>query len=213
MSTSGTITSTMTARQIGRRALQKIGVLSSGETFTADEGEDIVSELNVMLKSWQTDCNLWRELEDSVSVTAAEVTLDPRVIDVIEARVDTGYDRPLARWEWGEFVSIPNKDQTGTPSCFTLRKERDAIKLRLWPVPSEEFTIRYTAARVIEDVTDLDQELDVPQAWLETVILNLAVRLAPEFGGDANRIEGRAAELLAQMRDMDRPASVFFQPG
>lgn len=213
MSTSGTIDTIMTARMIGRRALQKIGVLAAGETFTADEGEDIVSELNVMLKSWQTDCNLWREQEASVTVSTAEITLDPRVIDVMEARIVTGYERPLARWEWGQFVSIPNKAQPGIPSCFTLKKDRDAVRMRFWPVPHQPMDVLYTAARVIEDVTDLEQELDVPQAWIECVILNLAVRLASEFGGDSSRIEARADELLAQMRDMDRPASVFFQPG
>lgn len=213
MTTSGTIAATLTAREIVTRAAQKIRVISLGETLTSDEITDGVTDLGLMLKSWQTDTNLWREEELTLTATTRETTLDPRCIDVIEARIATPFERPLARWEWGDYINIPTKTQVGTPSCFTVRKQRDSVSLLLWPAPSvsRPASIIYTASRVIEDVTDPEQTIDVPQEWLEVVVLQLAGRIAPDYGDSAMAAYAgfapRAEQLLTQMRDLDRPAS------
>lgn len=215
MTTSGMISSTLTVRQVIEQALvDRTAIFSPGETVDADSLSTGIRILNLMLKSWQTDCNLWRELSDSVSTSTAQTTLDPRVMDVLEARLTrSGIDRPLTRWEWGEYVSLPNKAATGTPSVYVFRKGRDSVSLFLWPVPSEAMTISYTGARVIDDVTDAEETLDVPQEWLEAVVCNLAVRLWPAFNSNnANPpalLVAMADQLYAQMRDLDRPASYF----
>lgn len=212
MTTSGVITSNLTVREHATRAMRMAKIIASGETPTSDELADIITILNLMLKTWQAEgCNLWRELSDTVSATTAQTTLDPRVLDVLEARVTaSGIDRPLARWEWGEYISLPNKAAIGTPSIFVFRKARDSVSIFLWPVPSAAMTVSYTAARVIDDVTDLEETLDVPQEWNECIATNLAVRLAEEFGSDISQSVYARAELLkAQMMDFDRPASVY----
>jgi hypothetical protein len=87
--------------------------------------------------------------------------------------------------------------------------------MTLWPVPTAETTILYTYARVIEDVTDLNQTLDIPQQWMETVWMNLASRCAAMFGvtrldpGAVAMVAQRAAVLEQKLMDQDRPASVF----
>ena len=222
MATSGDIDFTLTARSVIQRAYEVLGVYGASDTVEADDAELARVLLNAMLKSWQSDgCNLWREEEDTltVPVSTASVTMDPRVIDVLEARVEMSstYERPLARWEWGEYVAVPNKAAPGVPAAFVLRKERAQTVFRVWPVPTAETTIHFTAARVIEDVTALDDELDLPQEWLECVIYNLAAKLAIPHARvgtpEAQAAKQEGAALYAQMRDMDRPASVFFQPG
>lgn len=215
MTTSGVITSTLTVREALIRAFRQAKIISGGETPTSDEMTDGITVLNLMLKSWQSDgCGIWREMEDSVSTDTAQTTLDPRAMDVIEARLTvSGIDRPLARWEWGDYVGTPNKAATGTPCVYVFRKGRDSVSMYLWPVPSAAMTISYTAARVIDDVTTLEETLDVPQEWLECVVTNMAVRLAEEFGSDIpGTVIVRAETLLNQMRDLDRPASVFMGP-
>lgn len=213
MSTSGVTDFTMTAREVIQKAMEKAAIVSPGETFEASEGETALTDLNLMLKSWQTDGNLWRQDDDELTVTAAKTTLTPRVIDLTEVRlVANGRERPLARWEWGDYVGLPNKAQAGTPSCYALRRNRATIDLYLWPAPTSA-VIRFTASRVIEDVTDLENEIDVPQEWLECVILNLADRMAPSYGTSlSDREQARALDLLAQMRDADRPASYYMGP-
>jgi hypothetical protein len=223
MSTSGTINETFTARDVVTQAMTLITVLGGGETPSADDAAQGLTQLQWMLKSWQSDgCNLWRE-EDTTIVVPADtktVTLDPRVMDIQEARVEiaTDYQRILARWERGQYIVLPNKDVSGSPTVFYFRRKRDSVTMTLWPVPTEETNVYCTTARVIEDVTGLDQNLDVPQEWFETVTYNLAARLLDTFGITetrpvvASKIVAMARELYDKLSGFDRPSSVYLQP-
>lgn len=201
-------------------AMQEIGALGAGETPTGDEYEAMLPRLNFMLKTWQSKgCNLWRETNGTVTIPAdaASGTLDPRIIDVQAARVVTGNNEiQMQRWENGEYRQIPNKAQTGTPIAFYIDKQRDAVNMYVWPVPSVETTVKIDYARVIEDVTATTDNLDVPQQWIETVYMCLAARCAALFGATrvdpatVGEIKQRAAELESDLLDMDRPASILF---
>ena len=223
MSTSGSISETFTARDVITQALTLITVLGGGETPSADDAAQGLTQLQWMLKSWQSDgCNLWREEEETIVFPAATetVTLDPRVLDVQEARVeiDPTFQRILARWERGEYITLPNKTAPGSPTIFYFRRKRDTVTMTLWPVPPVETNILCTTARVIEDVTNLDQNIDVPQEWCETVTYNLAARLLDTFGITetrpvvASKIVAMARELYDKLSGFDRPSSVFLQP-
>lgn len=220
MPTSGSISSQMTARQICTAAAKDLGVYGAGEVLTAEDGADMLLRLNWMLKSMQgRGFNLWRVTEDSVSFLADEraVDLDPFCIDVLEARFvqSATYERPLQRWELGQYQALPNKEQPGFPTAFYLNKQRDVVSMSLWPVPYQAATIRYTYARVIEDVTDLNQTLDVPQEWLETIWTMLAARCVSLFGvtrldpAAVQLVTARAAQLEGEMLDQDRPSSYY----
>jgi len=223
MATSGDISGTMTARDIVRQALILIGgPLENGEP-TAEDGLICMTQLNYMMKTWQSQgCNLWRLSDESLTVPAdtPTVELDPRVLDVMEARYVGGvtYQRTLARWEWGDYRALPNKLSAGTPTCFTLNKQRTAIYMTFWPVNTEEQEILFSGARVIDDVNDLDDEVDAPQEWIEAVFTCLAERIIPIYNIDslapavAQRVTARAQALYSQMLDFDRPASSFMKP-
>jgi len=210
---SGQIDSTLTVRQVGTRAMQLLSVLGLGETPTGDESDHFMESLNLMLKSWQAEgVNLWRQTNitfDTV-VGQATYTLTPRPVDVQSASINYGYDREMQRWELGEYDQIPNKATLGYPTCYYVDRQRDDVTMTLWPVPNSVQTVTYTAARVIDDVTDLEETLDVPQAWLECVVYNLAVALYPVLGGQRIEIIGaKAATLYNKMLDFDRPSSIF----
>lgn len=220
MTTSGLISGTMTAQELVTAAMQELGLISAGEQPTSEEGELGMQRLTWMLKSWQAQgMNLWRDQEFTITfpIDTATVTLDPIVIDVPEARLvqTSTFERPLQRWENGQYRSIPNKAQSGTPTAFYIDKQRDAVTMTLWPVPFQEYDVIFTGARVIEDVTELTQTIDAPQMWMETIWTCLAERLAPAFG--VTRIDPqtfafvkqKADGLYQQMLDQDRPASIF----
>lgn len=213
MATSGQISGLMTARDIVRSALTRLGVIGAGEDPSANDMDNGIEHLNWMLKEWQADgWNLWRTFDDSIVVPAgtATVTLDPRVMDVLSASrlqaVD--YEMPLERWEIGDYDVLPNKAASGQPIVFVPRKNRDNYQLTFWRVPNVDTTINYTAVRVIEDVTDEDENIDCPQEWTSCVIFNLADRMAGDFGPEFIRpdINRRAAQLYQQMRAADRPS-------
>lgn len=223
MALSGNIGGTLVARDVARMAMILIGgPLDNGEV-SAEDGLTITTMLNYMLKSWQADgCNLWRLSDETVTIPAdtKTVTLDPRVLDVMEARYDGAvtYQRQLARYEWGDYRSLPNKNASGLPTCFSLNKQRTFIEMSVWPVPTEDIEISYSGARVIEDVEDLNNDLDLPQEWMETAYTCLAERLIPIYNVDAlsapvaARITARAKFLYDKLLDFDRAGSVFMKP-
>lgn len=216
MATSGVISGLMTARDIVTAALQDLGVIAAREEASAEDMALGVRHLNWMLKEWMADgCNLWREEEGEVVLPAdtSSLTLDPRVVDVLEMRrvVSTTNQMQLARWERADYDCLPNKIAQGAPTCFVPLKLRDAFQVRFWMVPTEDTTILYTAARVIEDVTDPNQNVDAPQEWTSTIVANLASRIMPAFGAQFQNVQTvrLAAQLYQQMRAYDRPASYF----
>lgn len=223
MATSGQIGETFTVRDVVTQALRLITVLGSGETPSADDAADCMTQLQWMLKGWQADgCNLWREEEETLVFPpdTKTMTLDPRVMDVQEARclITTGYQRALQRWERGEYITLPNKESPGSPTIFYFRRLRDSVTMTLWPVPEIETSIFFTAARVIEDVTDLDQNIDVPQEWEECVVYNLAARMLDPFGITetrptiAQKVNAMANTFYEKMSGFDRPSSVYLKP-
>lgn len=208
-----TIAFSMTARDIITNAildrLQGIGL-----TVKAKEVEYAQGELNRMLKMWAArGMTLWTDQDGTATVTAGDavVTLSPRPIDVsdVSLLVSAGYERPMTRWEKGEYSSLPNKAQVGEPLIYTPVYAVDGMSIKVWPVPSADRTILYSYSRVIEDVTELAAPIDVPQTWLDAVQKCLAARL-DRFGGDPNHVimlKQDAARLEQQMFDYDRPAS------
>lgn len=223
MATSGDISGTLTARDICRMAMLLIGgPLDDGEVST-ENGLVMTTMLNFMLKSWQADgCNLWRLSDEALNIPAntASVVLDPRVLDVMEARYvqSSTFQRQLDRWEWGDYRSLPNKNAAGFPTCFALNKQRTEIIASFWPVPTEDTVIYYSGARVIDDVNDLNDEVDVPQEWVETVYTVLAERCIPWLNVDAlsapvaNRVTARAKFLYDKLLSFDRPGSAYLKP-
>jgi len=220
LTTSGVISSTMTAGEMMTYAMQELGVLGAGETPTGEEYEAMIPRLNFMLKTWQAKgCNLWRATTGTVVIPADDASgaLDPRIIDIQAARVVTGTNEiQMQQLGNGEYRQYPNKAQSGRPIVYYLDKQRDVVNLYVWPVPTVDTTIKIDYARVIEDVTTTTETLDIPQQWIETTYVCLAARCINLFGATrldpntAAEVKQRAAEMEAELLDMDRPLSVMF---
>lgn len=222
MSTSGQITGLLTAGQYVTLALELLGQCAPGDEPSGEELSSGVRYLNFMLKSWQADgCNLFRDEEVTIEWPAgqADCELAPNVIDVIMARYvqSSTYERWLDRWERWDYQQLPNKISTGLPTIYNFVKTVGNPRMRVWPVPSSTITIRANIARVIEDVTAADQEIDLPQEWTECAYYNLAARMANTMGAfkvgpqvviDVNQ---KAGDLYAALSTFDRPGSVFFK--
>lgn len=221
MATSGVISGLDTAGQIVLDALIELQVYSANQQLKPSDGEVGRRRLNWMLKERDGDgAALWRWVYDGTCTILANtptVALNPRMVDVQEARLvqSATSERPLDRREWGEFVSYPNKLTPGDPSIFVPKPGRDSMTLQFWPVPTTNKTVNFTGSRVSEDVASLNDNIDVPQQYTRTVMMNLAAALAPAFGraADPNTLVTirEAAQLYQRMRAADRPASYFMQ--
>lgn len=210
---------TMTARDMVTQAMREIGVIASGESPTSDEMSDAIVRLNSMLKAWAAKgLNLWRDVDGAIDFAAgksSKVLADALTIDNVRLLLADGVNtRPLGRWERDRLRMAPTMAE-GEPLAYAVLNTANTLALQLYPVPDRAVTIRYSYGRVIADVVQPADPVDVPQMFQEAVWKNLAVKLAPTFGkarADQQTVQMVAADAAILERDMldwDRPDSYF----
>ena len=203
-----------TARDVVTGAMRDLGIIPLDEAPEAAELDYGIEQLDLLLKGLAAEGIMpWSDEETTVVFSAVgEAVLDPRPVDVIEARLVVGatYQRPLTRWGAGEYDELPNKTQTGEPLAYEIIETPTQVSMRVWPVPTTATTIAYSYHRVIEDV-DADTALDIPQVWGEAVREMLKARLTA-FGPVPQTVLMRAEMLKRQLLDFSRPESYFIEP-
>jgi hypothetical protein len=102
---------------------------------------------------------------------------------------------PISREEW---ISYPNKQIQATPASFYL--DRQIIpSLNLWPTPDDSYqTLVFNQQLAIMDVTSLNQNIQIPQRFMQACRFDLAFEMALKFSVDkADRLERLAKESFA----------------
>jgi len=125
---------------------------------------------------------------------------------------NAAYEVPMSKLSNDDYVALPNKTfvaSSGSKSLqFWYDKQATAPRMWVWPVTADATgQLVVWTQRHIEDVGDLSNTLDIPQRWIESVILTLACRCAVELpagelpDGRLQYLEEKAAEHLAQAED------------
>jgi hypothetical protein len=89
----------------------------------------------------------------------------------------------ISREEW---TSYPNKQVHATPSSFYLDRQNNPI-MTLWPTPgynNQYETIVFNSTLQIMDVTQMNQNANIPQRFMEAAIAGLAARMSLIFTPD-----------------------------
>jgi hypothetical protein len=224
LATSGTITYTLTARDVVTYALRKIGVLDITQTADADEAAAALIELEVMLKEWAfngpflfTKRSASQALASDTATYNLSITKPIRILEM-RYRDANGRDLPMEELTREEYLELPLKDSNGIPTTYFFDPQPGSWNLSTWPVliTATTETLEYSYQRRIEDVGSLNNDLDIPQEWLSTVGYSLAARLLDDYGvADviAERILARAENLLQKAATFDRDERVMFYPG
>ena len=138
-----------------------------------------------------------------------------RIVDM--RRRIGGQDTDILMVSREEYFQLPNKDSKGTPNQAYYDPQLGTGTLYLWPTATDN-TIRiiFTAVTAIEDYDIASNTSDFPQEWEETIVYNLAVRLAHEYSVTGQRLvelKTIADEMLDNLKGWDQePVSVYFQP-
>jgi hypothetical protein len=228
MATSGSVNYSQTAREIITTSLEVVGVLPEGETPPAEQAATAQKHLNMMLKTRGVGDKLFLRVEGSVTLiastaayTASPVSLARRIRGVW--RRTSGIDTPLQPYSREEYLDEPNKTGSGMPRGWYFNPQRATRTLTVIGVPDATIaastTLRIDYDRVLEDIDALDDDIDYPQEWIETVTYNLARRLIIPYRkhltdpAGAAKIEEAASFLLSQLdADSQEDASVFMGP-
>ena len=99
---------------------------------------------------------------------------------------------PISREEW---ISYPNKQIQATPSSYYL--DRQIVPaLNLWPTPDNSYqTLVFNQQTAVMDVTSLNQNINIPQRFMQACRFDLAFQMSLKFSLDkADRLERLSKE-------------------
>ena len=121
------------------------------------------------------------------------------------------YEIPMTKLSNDDYASLPNKtfaSPAGSKSLQYWFDKQVSPRIWVWPVSQASGDqIVVWSQRHIQDVGALTNTLDIPQRWMESVILLLACRCAVELPagelpqGRLEYLETKRAEHLAQAED------------
>ena len=219
MAVSGTYDFNLDIDEVIQEATEMIG----GEDTLGHEPASARRSINLMLKDWQNrGVLLWSTSVSSVTVAAntATYSLASSTIDALEVVLNRdSTDIQLQRITPEEYLLIPNKTQTGRPSQYSIRRERDNPVMSVWPLPDNATDV--LKMEIISELQDVNksaiQNADLPKRFLPCLTCGLAYYmsmkrpLVPE-----NRImmlKANYEELLMRAMEEDRErASMFIRP-
>lgn len=228
MAVSGSTSFSLNAGQIIDKAFHRLGKASEGEALSARMYEDGRSSLNLLLKSkLGTSDRLSLRTEGSLALVSGQegYTLTnpfPARILSIRIRSSDDLDTPLQELSRQEYFDLPNKTTSPSiPVSWYFDAQRGAGVLYVWPAPSAgtatEYSLITTYLRRIDDMLASNDDLDMPQEWLDPVIWLLADDLETEYPVNdarlAAKIERKAAEAKQVLDYWDTEGtSLFMQP-
>jgi hypothetical protein len=151
-----------------------------GEPTLGHEPKSARRSINLLLQDWQNrDIMLWTAETSTftVSVSTTTYSLASSSIDVLEAVVNRdNVDIQLERISMQEFLKIPNKKQTGRPTQYAVRHERDNPEIYLWPLPENSTDkVKVELIRYMQDVNkSAIQTPDVSRRFLPCLTAGVA---------------------------------------
>ena len=128
---------------------------------------------------------------------------------------------PLGELNRDQYVIQSNKTFPGRPTSYWFQRDIPNPILHIWPAPSlaaEQSQLVVWRHRQIMDTENLQQDVEVPQRWMEAIINGLASKMAAETPAvDAQLIpmlDQKAAMSLQRAWDGDNDGSpIFINPG
>lgn len=182
-----------------------------------------IRSFNFMMAEWANrGLNLWTITEGTAALDSGDSSVDiNNVVDVIDyaVRIGTGTsqnDYRLERIGVSQWANITNKNMTGRPTQIYVERLTDTTRVKVWPVPSTDYTLVYWALSRIDDAGVPTNTADMPYRFIPALVAGLAYHIATKKPAAMQRVPFLKQEYEEQFRlaadeDRDR-ASVFFLP-
>ncbi len=147
---------------------------------------------------------------------------NPREIYNVRVRDKNGVERSLVELSRSDYSYLSQKAMNGVPTQYYIDTQLDNKIMYIYMVPTDiTDTIRFTYIKALDDVTQLTQNVNFPQEWQLTIMLNLAVMLADPYGrknaigtrNDPDSIAGRAFDgFIKSAAYSDPNTAIQFNP-
>ena len=200
MATSGTTAFNLDLAEAIEEAYERCG----SEARSGYDFRTARRSLNLMFADWANrGLNMWTFEEVVLPLVAGTdtYTLAADTVDMLDAVVRTGVgvtqaDITITRISFSEYQAIPNKTITGRPIQMLLRREAQAPRLTVWPVPDnvQAYSLVYWRLRRVQDAGDGVNTQDLPFRFLPCMIAGLAYYLSMKVPGALDRMQTLKAQ-------------------
>jgi hypothetical protein len=219
--TSGTTDFSLDVDELIEDAFEPLG----GEHISGGEARKARRKLNLLLiKLRNKGIPVSKMDNEEVTLVPGQrvYELDPSIDAVLQLNykyATSDVETPLTRYSEKEYHQIPTKEQSpGRSSVYTTERNRDNVRLLLWPAPAEADSVRMLVSRKIEDVTAQYQRIDLPTRFLPLVSDWLAYEAAfMRVNVDPNRVallKNKLDETMLDTFEEDRERTSFrIKPG
>jgi hypothetical protein len=192
--------SLLTARDFITKAYKKIGVGAEGEPLTAEQMNDGLDEINLLINSLSGRGLLTTaQIGESFPLIALQAaytigiganfnTSTPFTIISAFVRDGSGYDYPVDIFSREEYNAFPVKTDTGLPRkmFFDPGPTQQAVQagtISFYPTPdaSTPYTLFIYSEKPLTPFSSLDNSVPFPPIYHRMLIYNTALALAPDY--------------------------------
>ena len=162
------------------------------EMRTGYDAKTARRSLNIMFSEWANrGLNLWTVEQNTQALTSgtASYTFNADHTDLLEVVIRrSGTDFSLSRMSRGDYLNLPNKDQSGRPSQYYFDRKITPSVI-LWPTPdSSSDSLIYYYVRRIQDADTLPNTNDIPFRFLPCLVAGLAYYISMKKAPDRIQI-------------------------
>ena len=210
MTTSGTHNFSMDIDEVIQEASEMIG----GEQTLGNQAASARRSINLLLQDWQNrGILLWTADTTAVSIAASVSTfaMSSSTIDIVETVLNRdNTDLQLERITMEEYLKIPRKGQTGRPSQYAIRRNRDNPVMYLWPIPENTTDLlKIEQVSYTQDVNkSAIQTADISRRFLPCLTAGLSYFMSMKRpgveGGRIQFLKTEYEERLSRAMDEDR---------
>jgi len=158
---------------------------------------------------------VWFVIENSLNAMSWRIretkgaTLEIQQIYFSVPTVTGTGDRYLTPLSYTEWMQIPTKNSQGFPSSYFFNEQINPY-LTLWPIlgptaQANQFTgLLYTAYQYSQDITNLFNQVDIPQRFYDALVAELSYRIAVKFApqlAQSLKADAQEAFQLAALTD------------
>jgi len=182
-----------TARDIVKKALQKIGALTKNDDMSGDEASDSLFALNSLLGSWSNEnLIIFTQPLEQFSLISGQSTYTmgaggdfdtqrpSKLINVFVRQGGIDYDLGIINED--KFDDITYKSLQGIPEWVSTSNNFPLTTLKFYPVPTGGIDVFIRSEKPTTKLTTLDSVLSLPDGWDRALIYNLALELSPDYG-------------------------------
>jgi hypothetical protein len=225
---SGTVTTTSTSYKVQFSSATTVNTVGIKWSATSVPVTFQVSSDNVTWTTVGSDSDIvdagtitWNDIDAALSYLYFRITSPSTLAYTAITLGNTPSEVPFGELNRDSYVQQNNQVFAGRPVTYWFQRDIPNPVVHLWPVPnaaSEQAQCIVWRHRQIMDTENLQQEVEVPQRWLEAIVNGLAARVAAETPQvDASLIpvlEQKAALSLQRAWDGDNDGSpTFINPG